>query len=732
MSFRNYDTPVIPSMSELFLKSSSTPTQARLRMITYNVRSARGSYLQIALRAMAQMRIHLGFLLETRITNAIYPHDCCGYKVQATKAKTSSQGGIALFYKSDSDQWCVEGIRTHGPNVISATLVSGSYRWSLVGAYIPPSDTTGETLQHLEQAFRTRCHHQLILFGDLNVDLYHPTDVRAEEIVTFTALSGLSDVSRFFPRPLRGRWTWSQSRENHVITSTTDYILAENPHTFSRWTIKTPRFSSDHRAILAELNLAPAASHRRYVRSRRRFPVRLQRPFSYEDTVFEELRQYRQPPEPSQQRDRSWITAPTWHLIDQKSSLVKLLQHHHPQLCLTLHRDTTSTVHPKSRPLSNTFIDSFAIQDLPTQVTIDKLIESFNALSLQDYKPSPIDELVILFQRLQVQASLFTTSSQSASPSSNISSLQRQTSLAFSDMSNSDDSYELCPHQRKLRDLGKAIRRHLRQDRQQRAERASKYVLTMVTAKNYREAWKCLRGWYRDYSEPISPPLSCDLIQTRSAFQSLYSAHSPPGPAIPIHVSPASVDDTSPSETEIVSSIRKMPRRRSPGASGIRPEDFLRWKSKEPQAWDKLIWLVQHAFTTGRISQAMAIEILTLLPKNEYGKYRGIVLMEAITKLCGTIIHLRIQEAITFHSDIHAFRPGRGTSTAILEAKLLMQSAIEEGKILYQIFLDLSKASSQKPNSLILSQQIHSFLPWIHGLRYYCITDSRWCCTLFS
>ena len=57
MSFRNYDTPVIPSMSELFLKSSSTPTQARLRMITYNVRSARGSYLQIALRAMAQMRI---------------------------------------------------------------------------------------------------------------------------------------------------------------------------------------------------------------------------------------------------------------------------------------------------------------------------------------------------------------------------------------------------------------------------------------------------------------------------------------------------------------------------------------------------------------------------------------------------------------------------------------------------------------------------------------------------
>jgi hypothetical protein len=214
----------------------------------------------------------------------------------------------------------------------------------------------------------------------------------------------------------------------------------------------------------------------------------------------------------------------------------------------------------------------------------------------------------------------------------------------------------------------------------------------MVTAKNYREAWKCLRGWYRDYSEPISPPLSCDLIQTRSAFKSLYSAHPPPGPAIPIHVSPASVDDTSPLEKEIVSTIRKMPRRRSPGASGIRPEDFIRWKSKEPKAWDKLVWLVQHAFTTGRISQAMAIEILTLLPKNEYGKYRGIVLMEAITKLCGTIIHLRLQEAITFHSDIHAFRSGRGTSTAILEAKLLMQSAIEEGKILYQVFLDLSKA----------------------------------------
>ena len=147
------------------------------------------------------------FLTETRITSGIYPHDCCGYHIEASRAKSSSQGGVALFYRSDSRQWSIEGIRSHGPNVISATLVSGTYCWSLLGAYILPSETNGMTLQHMEQAVRSRCHHQLILFGDLNIDLHHVDSPRAEEIATFVAILGLTDISTCFPIPKKGSWT---------------------------------------------------------------------------------------------------------------------------------------------------------------------------------------------------------------------------------------------------------------------------------------------------------------------------------------------------------------------------------------------------------------------------------------------------------------------------------------------------------------------------------------------
>jgi hypothetical protein len=53
---------------------------------------------------------------------------------------------------------------------------------------------------------------------------------------------------------------------------------------------------------------------------------------------------------------------------------------------------------------------------------------------------------------------------------------------------------------------------------------------------------------------------------------------------------------------------------------------------------------------------------------------------------------MRLGEAIVFHPSIHGFRSGRGTGTAILEAKLLMQLFACEANPLFQVFLDLTKA----------------------------------------
>jgi endonuclease/exonuclease/phosphatase (EEP) superfamily protein YafD len=155
--------------------------------------------------------------------------------------------------------------------------------------YIPPSEDDGETLTYLEEAVRSRCDHSIILLGDLNINLLRPTDDRSEDIATALTLLGLLDLSESFPNT-RGRWTWSQVRGGRYLRSVTDYILTDIPDAFSRWAVKCPRgYSSDHRALIAELGLARTTSHCRYLRHRRRLPVRLARPLSLEGTVFVEL-----------------------------------------------------------------------------------------------------------------------------------------------------------------------------------------------------------------------------------------------------------------------------------------------------------------------------------------------------------------------------------------------------------------------------------------------------------
>jgi Reverse transcriptase (RNA-dependent DNA polymerase) len=56
------------------------------------------------------------------------------------------------------------------------------------------------------------------------------------------------------------------------------------------------------------------------------------------------------------------------------------------------------------------------------------------------------------------------------------------------------------------------------------------------------------------------------------------------------------------------------------------------------------------------------------------------------------ILKERMSHTIQFDDMLHGFRPGRGTGTAILEARLHLDKSIQQGKTLSQVFLDLSKA----------------------------------------
>ena len=582
-------TVTIPSVT-IFGDDDPAREYRFLRMATYNMVWATGNNLNIILRVMARMRIELGILTETHLTHDKYTHICCGYNVVATKVENKHIGGVALFYRSNSKQWTVEGIRTHGPNVISCTLVSGKRRWTLIGCYIPPSEDDGTTLDYIQEAIRTRAHHPLILLGDLNIEFHHPKDSRSELLTDGLALYGLTDLSNSYRKPT-GSWTWSQRKDDGYIRSVTDYILVDCPQDFSRWTIKSPRYYSDHRAVVAELRLVSKKRHRRYLHRRQYFPIRLPLPPTRLDSLFSDLKNNRLRLEPKTSRDRSWISEATWRLIDRRADLKRKL--------------------------------------------------NFARYHIQIGQTEEVDRLELLNQ---------------------------------------------------MKQLGRDIRKGLRQDRRRRIKRTSDEILTHLAAGRIHEAFQWLRTWYHDYSGIATRPTWHDIEAINLEYQALYEAVPSPGDPVPVHVMCVDVDDNIPTPEEITKALSRMRLGRRPGPSGIRVEDLRHWQQHCPILWEQVVDLVQSCFSGKDFPATFAQAILVLIPKDVHGKYRGIVLLEVLYKLCSTIIHLRLLNAIQFHSALHGFRPGRGTRTAILEAKLLQQLAVLETAPLFQVFLDLTKA----------------------------------------
>jgi hypothetical protein len=75
----------------------------------------------------------------------------------------------------------------------------------------------------------------------------------------------------------------------------------------------------------------------------------------------------------------------------------------------------------------------------------------------------------------------------------------------------------------------------------------------------------------------------------------------------------------------------------------------------------------------GKIPQQLTWVIVVLLPKGSRD-YREIGLLEPLWKVVERIMDRR-QNALPLHEALHGCRYGRGTGTAILEAKLAQQPA---------------------------------------------------------
>lgn len=556
---------------------------------TYNIRAGGSNRLEQAMRCLKTMNIDVGLITETKMQGC-HTTCCEGYDIVATRAKSKHQGGVALCYRK-SDCFHFEGTRAFGPNVIRATLVSGRKKWRLVGAYIPPGEEDGTTLDCVQAAAAISSELPLILLGDLNADLkrmieqdYTTSNNRKNETAALVASLALEDLNQHFvQRSGVGDWTWSMRREGKRIFSRCDYILASDPHSFRALRMKDPRYDSDHRMLLGVLKLESKKQHQRYVNTRTRFslPIRSEDK-TRADLLMEELTELIEKPARIDQRYESWISDASWKLIDAKA---------------------------EARRRGNV---------------------------------------------------------------------------------------------REVKSLKSQLRESLKADRRRRIEAVATRVDALLEARDTQAAYGVLRGWYREKPSHVPKPTRHEEEKTRLEYQALYTAVESPEDPVPVHVTPSLIDDSPPTEEEICKALKGMRRGKSPGGSGIRVEHLLSWMegaqlgefqdSVMVKAWNKVLELVELAFTGKPLPRSFGVGILVLIPKGPPDQYRGIALLEVIYKLISAIINRRMADAITFHQAVHGFCRGRGTGTAIIEAKLRMQLAQRTTKPLYFVFLDLKKA----------------------------------------
>ena len=252
------------------------PTSGKvpIRFVTYNICKGRNGGLEAALRGMSQANMDLGILQETKLTDGIYTRGSVGYSVVATDAPSRHRGGVAIFHRP-APHFVVEAVRKYGPNVIGFQLATGARRWYIVGCYLTPDDTS--KIERVVEALRDQPKGaELLVAGDLNINLESPEGYRREEGITTTIeTEGLEDMAQhFLPRErwwFQDRRTWGMLRKRREVRSWMYYILGTDRLLFGNVSVRDPRHNSNHYMVLGCLPSAPLSETKRYLVGRKSF-----------------------------------------------------------------------------------------------------------------------------------------------------------------------------------------------------------------------------------------------------------------------------------------------------------------------------------------------------------------------------------------------------------------------------------------------------------------------------
>jgi hypothetical protein len=278
-----------------------------------------------------------------------------------------------------------------------------------------------------------------------------------------------------------------------------------------------------------------------------------------------------------------------------------------------------------------------------------------------------------------------------------------------------EESWRLIAHRAMLRHTGHLcqaggrclhhqVGASLRKDQADCTSHVGMLIESELAGGNVQEAFHHLKGWYRAASDMQAKP--CRQTMERKTLErvDLYAQRVSPGDPLPINVAPTEINDNVSSDGELRGVVGDLTNGQAAGAPGMHAKHVKKWfhdvrREEDPggqgaedagDRWRLFVWLVQAAWTHGKIPRQLLWIIIVLLPKGG-GGYRGIGLLEPICKCIERVIDHWLDN-IKLHDSLHGCRNRRGMGTAIIEAKLAQQLSYLELKPFCSVFLDLRKA----------------------------------------
>ena len=99
---------------------------------TYNILNSRNVIIELELRGMTHANVDLVILRETKIIDRVYSQESVGFCFVTSDTPSLHFGVMAIFYK-DSLCFAVESHQHHGHKFSRFHMVTGGYRWHVVG-----------------------------------------------------------------------------------------------------------------------------------------------------------------------------------------------------------------------------------------------------------------------------------------------------------------------------------------------------------------------------------------------------------------------------------------------------------------------------------------------------------------------------------------------------------------------------------------------------------------------